>query len=49
MEIATINGEAALLATVDGDVAGSVQFEVDDGRVVGLRLVLNPGKLGGLR
>jgi RNA polymerase sigma-70 factor (ECF subfamily) len=49
MEMATINGEAALLATVDGDVAGSVQFEVDDGRVVGLRLVLNPDKLGGLR
>jgi len=49
LEIATINGETALLGMVDGEVAGSVQFEVDDGRVTGLRLVLNPDKLGGLR
>jgi len=49
LEIATINGETALLGMVDGEVAGSVQFEVDGGRVTGLRLVLNPDKLGGLR
>src|SRR5215475_10203800 len=49
MEIATVNGEPALLATADGEVVGSLSFELDGDRIVGLRMILNPDKLGGLR
>lgn len=48
MELAEINGELALLGTVAGVVAGSVHFEIDGDRIVGLRLMLNPDKLRGL-
>jgi RNA polymerase sigma-70 factor (ECF subfamily) len=49
MEITEINGEAALLAVAGNDVVGAVSLEVDGGRVVGMRLMLNPEKLDGLR
>ena len=45
---ARINGELAVLGLVDGVAAGSVHFELDGDRIVGLRLVLNPDKLRGL-
>jgi len=48
IEPARVNGELALLGTVDGVVAGSVHFEIDGDRIVSLRLVLNPDKLRGL-
>jgi RNA polymerase sigma-70 factor (TIGR02957 family) len=49
IESAMINNEPALLASVDGSVVGSVHFDIDGDRIVGLRLVLNPDKLRGLR
>jgi RNA polymerase sigma-70 factor (ECF subfamily) len=48
IEIATINGELALLGSFGDAVAGSVSLDVDAGRVVGIRIVLNPDKLDGL-
>lgn len=47
--ITTINGAAGLIGSYDGVPAGSVSLDVDDGRVVGIRMILNPDKLGGLR
>jgi RNA polymerase sigma-70 factor (TIGR02957 family) len=47
-ELARINGELAVLATVGGAPAGSVHFDIDGDRIVGLRAVLNPYKLKGL-
>ncbi len=49
VEIASINGEPALLASFGGEVAGSVHLEIDGSTVVGIRMVLNPEKLDGLR
>ncbi len=49
IEPATINGEPALLGTVNGQIAGSLHLEFDGDRIVGLRFVLNPDKLQGLR
>jgi RNA polymerase sigma-70 factor (TIGR02957 family) len=49
IETATINGETALLGSVDGQVVGSVHLDIDNGMIVGLRLVVNPDKLTGLR
>jgi RNA polymerase sigma-70 factor (TIGR02957 family) len=49
MEVTKINGEPALLATANGEVVGSVSFELDGDRIIGLRMMLNPDKLGGLR
>jgi RNA polymerase sigma-70 factor (TIGR02957 family) len=48
VELASINGEVALLGTFGGVVAGSLHAEVDGGRITALRMVLNPDKLGGL-
>jgi RNA polymerase sigma-70 factor, ECF subfamily len=49
VEIASINGEPALLASFGGVVAGSVHLEIDGSSIVGIRMVLNPTKLDGLR
>jgi RNA polymerase sigma-70 factor (ECF subfamily) len=49
MAIAQINGETGLLATFGGQPAGSVSFDLVDGRIAALRLVLNPDKLDGLQ
>jgi RNA polymerase sigma-70 factor (TIGR02957 family) len=49
MSIATINGAPALLGSFGGVVAGSLSLDVDNGRVVAVRMTLNPDKLGGLR
>ncbi|HEU0241896.1 MAG TPA: RNA polymerase sigma-70 factor [Micromonosporaceae bacterium] len=48
MTVATINGEAALLATEGDAVIGAIMVEVNGAHVVGLRLMLNPDKLRGL-
>ncbi|HKE65542.1 MAG TPA: RNA polymerase sigma-70 factor [Micromonosporaceae bacterium] len=48
MTVATINGEAALLATEGDTVIGAIMLEVNGAHVVGLRLMLNPDKLRGL-
>jgi RNA polymerase sigma-70 factor (ECF subfamily) len=49
VEPTMINGELALLGSVDGVAVGSVHFDLEGGRIVGLRLVINPDKLRGLR
>jgi len=49
IDIVTVNGEPALLASVGGQVAGSVQFDIEGDRITGIRFVLNPDKLNGLR
>jgi RNA polymerase sigma-70 factor (ECF subfamily) len=49
MSIAMINGAPALLGSFGGVVAGSLSLDVDNGRVVAVRMTLNPDKLGGLR
>jgi RNA polymerase sigma-70 factor (ECF subfamily) len=48
VDLVTVNGEPALLATIDGYVAGSVQFDVEADHITGIRFVLNPDKLSGL-
>jgi ketosteroid isomerase-like protein len=47
-EIVSINGEAAVLGRFAGVVAGSLHFEIEDGRIASLRMILNPDKLRGL-
>jgi len=47
-ELADINGELSVLYTRDGAPAGSLHFDIDAGRIVALRAVLNPYKLKGL-
>jgi len=49
VEPVRINGELSLLGTVEGVPIGSVHFDVDGDRIAGLRLVINPDKLRGLR
>jgi RNA polymerase sigma-70 factor (ECF subfamily) len=49
MTIATINGAPGLIGSYGGEVLGSVSLDVDDGRVVDIRMTVNPDKLGGLR
>ncbi len=51
MEVAivSINGEDSLIASIGGAVAGSVHLELDGPAIVGIRMVLNPRKLDGLR
>jgi RNA polymerase sigma-70 factor (TIGR02957 family) len=49
MTIAMINGAPGLIGSYDGVPAGSVSLDVDNGRVVGVRMTVNPDKLGGLR
>ncbi|HEY2792631.1 MAG TPA: RNA polymerase sigma-70 factor [Micromonosporaceae bacterium] len=49
MTIATINGAPGLIGSYGGEVVGSVSLDVDDGRVVDIRMTVNPDKLGGLR
>jgi len=47
-ELASINGEPGLLATLAGMPAGAVTFSVVEGRIAELRWVVNPDKLAGL-
>jgi RNA polymerase sigma-70 factor (TIGR02957 family) len=49
MSIATVNGAPALLGSYGGVLAGSLSLDVDNGRVMAIRMTLNPDKLGGLR
>ena len=49
MTIATINGAPGLIGSFGGVPAGSVSLDVDNGRVIGIRVTVNPDKLGGLR
>jgi RNA polymerase sigma-70 factor (TIGR02957 family) len=49
MSIATVNGAPALLGSYAGVLAGSLSLDVDNGRVMAIRMTLNPDKLGGLR
>ncbi|PYC81345.1 RNA polymerase subunit sigma-24 [Streptomyces tateyamensis] len=49
IDYAWINGEQALLVRApDGGVVGSLNFDIADGLITGLRAQLNPGKLAGL-
>jgi RNA polymerase sigma-70 factor, ECF subfamily len=49
MSIVSINGQPGLLGTAQGQPIGAVCLDVDaDGRVVAVRFVVNPDKLGGL-
>ncbi|HEY2986004.1 MAG TPA: RNA polymerase sigma-70 factor [Jatrophihabitantaceae bacterium] len=47
-ELASINGEPGLLATLAGVPAGAVTFSIVEGRIAELRWVVNPDKLAGL-
>lgn len=49
IDITSINGELALLASFGDVVAGSVHLEIDGDAIVGIRMMLNPAKFGGLR
>jgi RNA polymerase sigma-70 factor (ECF subfamily) len=49
MSIAMVNGAPALLGSYGGVLAGSLSLDVDNGRVMAIRMTLNPDKLGGLR
>jgi RNA polymerase sigma-70 factor (TIGR02957 family) len=49
LELADINGQPALLATFDDQPVGSISFDLTDGRIAALRMVVNPDKLTGLR
>jgi RNA polymerase sigma-70 factor (TIGR02957 family) len=49
VDVVTVNGEPALLATVHGQAIGSVQFDIEQDRIAGIRFVVNPDKLAGLR
>ncbi len=48
VQVAQVNGELAALGLMDSEVAGSIHFELDGDRIVGLRLVVNPDKLRGI-
>lgn len=50
MELRSINGEPGLLVVAGDTPVGAICFDVnDDGTIVGLRLIVNPDKLRGLR
>jgi len=49
MQAAQVNGEPGLLATHAGQPIGAITFDVDGDRITGLRFVVNPDKLSGLR
>jgi RNA polymerase sigma-70 factor (ECF subfamily) len=46
---ATINGELGVLYTLGDHPVGALTFDLVDGRILNLRLQINPDKLGGLR
>src|SRR5262245_43367438 len=48
MSLADINGQPGLLGTVNGQPIGAVCLEVADDKIVAVRFVVNPDKLGGL-
>jgi RNA polymerase sigma-70 factor (ECF subfamily) len=49
MELRLINGEAGVLGLAGDTPVGAIGFDVDtDGRITGLRFVVNPDKLRGL-
>lgn len=45
IRIARINGDPAVLGVLDGKVIGAIAFQIDEGRVIAVRAVLNPEKL----
>ncbi|NUR72578.1 MAG: RNA polymerase sigma-70 factor [Hamadaea sp.] len=48
MELTQINGELGILGRVAGQPVGVVCFDFADGRITGVRMQVNPDKLGGL-
>jgi RNA polymerase sigma-70 factor (ECF subfamily) len=48
LEAAEINGGPGLLATFAGQPVGAISFDLADGRIVAIRLIVNPDKLSGL-
>jgi RNA polymerase sigma-70 factor (ECF subfamily) len=49
-ELREINGELGLVGLAGDTPVGAISFDVDDeGTIVGLRFVVNPDKLRGLR
>ncbi len=48
-QLMRINGELGWLAWDGADPVAAISFEIDEGVVIGLRIVLNPDKLGHLR
>ncbi|MET9394856.1 sigma-70 family RNA polymerase sigma factor [Streptomyces sp. NPDC006624] len=48
MHIALVNGSPAVLAVVDGRIAGAVAFDVSDGKVAALRGIAAPDRLARL-
>jgi RNA polymerase sigma-70 factor (ECF subfamily) len=48
IDVASINGELAMVGKFGDVTAGSLHLELDHDRVVGIRMVLNPDKLRGL-
>jgi RNA polymerase sigma-70 factor (TIGR02957 family) len=49
MQTVDINGEPGFLATVSGMPVGAMCLEIDGDVIRGLRMILNPDKLNGLR
>jgi hypothetical protein len=49
LEVAEINGAPGLLATFARQPVGAISFDVVDGHVAALRLIVNPDKLTGLQ
>jgi RNA polymerase sigma-70 factor (ECF subfamily) len=48
MSVVEINGQPGLLGTVQGQPIGAVCLEVADDKIVAIRFIVNPDKLGGL-
>jgi RNA polymerase sigma-70 factor (ECF subfamily) len=46
--LAPINGEIGIVTELDGQVTGAVTLEIAEGRITGIRFVVNPEKLGAL-
>ncbi len=45
VRLATVNGGPGVVATIDGRATTVGTFEIDDGRIVAIRMVVNPDKL----
>jgi RNA polymerase sigma-70 factor, ECF subfamily len=45
ISLVRVNGDPAVMATVDGRCIALVAFEVAEGKVIGVRAILNPDKL----
>jgi RNA polymerase sigma-70 factor (ECF subfamily) len=49
LEVVEVNGAPGLVARLAGQPVGAVSLDLVDGLVVGVRFIVNPDKLRGLR